>query len=38
MTKQHLDDADIDVLLEQVGREAVAQRMRPVAVEWEKVQ
>jgi hypothetical protein len=26
--EQHLNDADIDVLLEQMGREAVAQRVR----------
>ena len=28
MPEQHLDDAHVDILLEQVGREAVAQRVQ----------
>ena len=29
MPEQDLDDADVDAVLQQVGREAVAQRVRP---------
>ncbi len=29
MTEQNLDDPDIDTVLEEMGRETVAQRVRP---------
>ena len=32
MTEQHLDDADIDAVLEQMSGEAVAERVRPDAL------